>query len=417
VANDRTRYSGKSNLVRFLLRRDVQAAYGDVDSIWFIAIDTHALVSSAEPAEYLLIELMIHRLIMQAESRGVAAELLAWMSDLHMRLISQPHPHLALRYLDRICGRLCETLDLHLVFIFDQFDDIWRTVDTRFFLNLRSLRDEFKYQIVYLVMTRERLQRGRADLQAAEAFWELFSSHVYGLGMYSESDAQAILSRLASRRSISLTPEVEQSILRESGGHPALQRAVFWALSDADSRVSDTISLLKLPAIAEECAKIWDDLAPEEQQLARTIVLALPERRLDESALRELRLKGIIKGDPPVLFSPLFETFILQQRGADTSGIVVNPRLRQVWVDGQPLNKQLSRLEFALLEYLVRHAGSVVSRDRIMLELYQQNDTDERLDNLVRRLRDALGEDARNPRYLLTHRGAGVQIAQGRIEE
>ena len=33
-----------------------------------------------------------------------------------------------------------------MVWVFDQFDDIWNTLPARFFLNLRFLRDEFKYK-------------------------------------------------------------------------------------------------------------------------------------------------------------------------------------------------------------------------------------------------------------------------------
>ena len=54
-----------------------------------------------------------------------------------------------------------------------------------------------------------------------------------------------------------------------------------------------------------------------------------------------------------------------------------------------------------------------------MRELYGKqvyNANDERLDTILRRLREALGEDARNPRYLITHRGMGVQLKQGGIQ-
>jgi DNA-binding response OmpR family regulator len=139
----------------------------------------------------------------------------------------------------------------------------------------------------------------------------------------------------------------------------------------------------------------------------------------DDAAMAELQLKELVGGVPPMLFSPLFRAYALGQSG-DMSGIVVAPRLRRVWLDGLPLERALSPLEFTLLEYLARHAGLVCRREEILRELYKEQyiDTnDERLDTLLRRLRETLGEDARNSRYLITHRGVGLQLAHGRIQE
>ncbi|NOK57755.1 MAG: hypothetical protein GFH27_549287n59 [Chloroflexi bacterium AL-W] len=140
---------------------------------------------------------MIHRLIMEAERRNLSNELTTRADELHMQLAHQPDAHMAFRYLERICAQLCEHHSIQIVF--DQFEDLWQTAPARFFLNLRNLRDQFKYQIVYVLFTRERLQRTRNELREVEAFWELFASHIYGLGMYNQDDAYYMLDQLASR--------------------------------------------------------------------------------------------------------------------------------------------------------------------------------------------------------------------------
>lgn len=413
---------GKSNLVRFLRRQDVQAAYWGGDRTWVVVADTHSLVYAEQPVEFVVAELMIHRLVLEIESRIGAGELSGWASDLHTRLLAQPSALLAMRYLERICARLCEGCQLQIVFLFDQFEDLWRDADARFFLNLRNLRDQFKYQLAYLVLTREPLRRGRADLPAVEAFWELFDSHTYGLGMYGEADAQEMVRRLELRSGSALDPARRRAAIALSGGHPGLLRAVFWALSRSPALEPEAAALLEVGAVAEECRKLWGDLSESEQRLARLIAGGLAPRQEREATLDGLRLKEIVVGKPPALFSPLFGAYVIRQSGADVAGVVVVPALRQVWLDGQPLEKQLSPLEFGLLAYLARHVGTVCRREDILRELYKEKEqsysaSDERLDTILRRLRDALSEDARNPRYLITHRGVGVQLTHGLLQE
>lgn len=73
---------------------------------------------------------------------------------------------------------------------------------------------------------------------------------------------------------------------------------------------------------------------------------------------------------------------------------------------------QLSTIEFNLLWTLVRHAGSVVSRDEIHRELYNSpyNGYDRGIDIYVSRIRSKIGDDPIVPTYLKTVRGAGYQF-------
>lgn len=412
--------AGKSNLARFVKRVDVRRRYWDQQPVLIVLVDSHSLVFGEQPPEYVVAELMMHRLIMELESLTLTAEISAWASNLYERVVAQPSPQLALRYLERLCARLCDEQQVQIVFVFDQFEDLWQTIGARFFLNLRNLRDQFKYQLVYLVMTRTRLQRLRTDLVAVEAFWELFSTHVFGLGMYSAEDASHMLERLAQRRSVALDAAVRDACLTLSGRHPSLLRAVFWQLCDDASRArnSDRLALLDAPPVAEECQKIWSDLLEDEQRIVREVAAGqVPQD--PQGLLGELRLKEIVVGEPLALFSPLFSAFVQQHSvpGA-AAGIVVDVRIRQVLLNGQPLKTPLSRLEFNLLAYLARHSGHVCRREDILRELYGGDwvdVNDQRLDTILRRLRETLDEDARHPRYLVTHRGVGIQLTHGQV--
>ncbi len=412
---------GKSNLARFLQRPDVQAHYWGDARVWLVAIDTNGLVFDGLPPEYSLIELVIHRLIREAERRGLDSALIAEIDTLHARLIDQPSLLLAVRYLERICGRICESQGVQLILMFDQFEDVWQRLDARLFINLRHLRDELKYRLAYLVFTRERLQRSRTDLDAVESFWELFGAHVFGLGMYSAPDAQTMLERICRRRGVALTPALRDNTLALSGGHAGLMRAVFWTLLDGTGPAHPD-GLAAAQPVAEECAKIWQDLPAEERErlLALSAGRAAPA---DDPALRELRLKGLLVGEPPQLFAPVFAAFVRSQRqtqAADVAGIVVRLKTREVLCDGLPLGAKLSPREFTMLAYLARHAGSVCGREDLLEEIYGERHltaNDERLDTLVKRLREALGDSARAPRYLHTHRGVGYQLTHARLAE
>jgi len=72
----------------------------------------------------------------------------------------------------------------------------------------------------------------------------------------------------------------------------------------------------------------------------------------------------------------------------------------------------LSRKEFDLLAELVRHAGRVVTREQIMDRVWDENwfGSTKTLDVHIRWLRQKLGDDPADPRYLHTVRGVGFRF-------
>ncbi|MBB4928803.1 response regulator transcription factor [Kitasatospora kifunensis] len=71
----------------------------------------------------------------------------------------------------------------------------------------------------------------------------------------------------------------------------------------------------------------------------------------------------------------------------------------------------LTRREFDLLAFLARNAGRVVSRRKILAEVWRQPYVDEQtVDVHLSCLRRKLGERASLPRYLHTVRGVGVKL-------
>jgi DNA-binding response OmpR family regulator len=87
--------------------------------------------------------------------------------------------------------------------------------------------------------------------------------------------------------------------------------------------------------------------------------------------------------------------------------IVVDFKRREVRRAGQL--KELTNREFLLLEYLIRHPGEVLSRERLLEENwgYGVHPTTRTVDNHVLRLRKHIEPDPEKPTFLKTVRGGG----------
>jgi DNA-binding response OmpR family regulator len=83
---------------------------------------------------------------------------------------------------------------------------------------------------------------------------------------------------------------------------------------------------------------------------------------------------------------------------------------------GSPLS--LTTMEFELLCLFARHPGKILSRDRILDAIRGIDWTafDRSVDVLVGRLRQKLNEDPRNPKWIVTIRGAGYKMTGSQNE-
>lgn len=94
----------------------------------------------------------------------------------------------------------------------------------------------------------------------------------------------------------------------------------------------------------------------------------------------------------------------------DDGQLRVDLARREVFVDGALLD--LSRKEYALLALLVTHAGRVVTQPQLLREIWgptHERDT-HYMRILVGKLRQKLGDDALQPRWILTEPGVGLRL-------
>ncbi|MCA9076216.1 MAG: response regulator transcription factor [Planctomycetaceae bacterium] len=88
----------------------------------------------------------------------------------------------------------------------------------------------------------------------------------------------------------------------------------------------------------------------------------------------------------------------------------VNFRTFEISVDGQV--QQLTTTEVQLLQYFLEHEGAVLSRQRILKDVWEQTaDISTRtVDNFVMRLRRYVEDDPAQPRHFLSVRGTGYRF-------
>jgi len=138
------------------------------------------------------------------------------------------------------------------------------------------------------------------------------------------------------------------------------------------------------------------------------------------------RIRGLDAGADDYLVKPfsfgelLARLRALVRRGAaarpatmEVHDVVLDPATHRVTRAGEPVD--VSAREFALLEFLMRHAGEVVSRTRILEHVWDVNY--DGFSNVVdvyvgylRRKLDAPGED---PSFIRTVRGVGYGVGVG----
>jgi DNA-binding response OmpR family regulator len=91
----------------------------------------------------------------------------------------------------------------------------------------------------------------------------------------------------------------------------------------------------------------------------------------------------------------------------DVGDVTLDPTTRQAWRDGHPLS--LTMAEFVLLEALLRHAGQVLSRERIAEQVLGRRlaSFDRSIDVHVSNLRKKLGDATGAREHIRAVRGEG----------
>jgi len=411
---------GKSNLLRFLSREDLRR--GQLGPEWkrtlFIYVDSNKLIQQSEwGAEWSVWELMLHQMLVELTGANVPIKMLEQIDNLYRQAVDGTTHHVALRYLDRAVSLACKGEGLKIVFLFDEFDNLYGAFPSQVFDALRALRDDHKYQLMYVVAARKELSRLRKTETSSEAFEEIIIENTIWLTAYSESDALDMLHRIIRRHKKTLNQQQTHELLKLTGGHPGLIRAIFSTMKQQPSPELD-IAAGSL-SVQDECMRIWLSVTREEQKiltaLANDAKQSVPSHILDQ-----LRCKGLVDGnwvEAGQIFSSIFASFILKEKPTIGARIRVDRQKRIVWVDERKI-ANLSRLEFDLLSFLEKHRGQACTRDEIGREIYPEEVSkdgfgDNRIDSIVKRLRQEIEANPKTPEFIKNVHGVGFRLIDG----
>jgi len=107
------------------------------------------------------------------------------------------------------------------------------------------------------------------------------------------------------------------------------------------------------------------------------------------------------------------------QQTEDTRGEILTCQEIQVDTGRMEVQKageviELTYREYLLLAYLMRNAGFVISRQKLLEEVwgYDFYGDERTVDVTIRRLREKIEENPSDPRYILTKRGVGYLMRQ-----
>jgi PAS domain S-box-containing protein len=163
------------------------------------------------------------------------------------------------------------------------------------------------------------------------------------------------------------------------------------------------------------------DLLKRIREFSAVPVIFLTGRDQEEDMIRALKMGADDYMTKPFSTSELLARIeaVLRRRAVPESiaqrpyvlgDLMVDFEERAVAVAGRPVH--LSAIEYRLLGELATHAGRVLTYDQILQRVWgseYMGDTG-LLRSSVRNLRRKLGEDARNPRYILTERQVGYRM-------
>jgi hypothetical protein len=328
---------GKSNLLQHLADEEVQKYYlGEKAArIKAIIIDPNMLGPLPAPeagnepfrcwAGY---ELMMHRLYLAFYPLDLLGEQDALnFYETYQQLQDGSNPlytYMGLRYFE-LGLEFFLRRGIHLVFMFDEFEELLRQMPVKFFQTLRGLRDNHKNNLTFLTFARAPLtvlgDRLKVPMAEFEPFAELFTDNGYYVGPYNEVDGRAMIDRLLSRNQKgSYPPHVADFLLYASGRYAGLLRAAFRMLDTLGSIQPEEVyserlveKLCSRPSVRIECETIWRSLTPAEQNALQVVAGITNQTTPDkELAITMLVQKRLVRVDHKALYiePPLFRVFV-----------------------------------------------------------------------------------------------------------
>ncbi|MCB0194906.1 MAG: winged helix-turn-helix transcriptional regulator [Anaerolineae bacterium] len=415
--------TGKSNLAGFLGSRPEAInpfVRDNPDDYLFLHLDINSLPMLTVPFFYRgLVQTL------QDASERLGPEVRQAMQQLTAGQMHWNDAFQVLTLLQKAYRLVIHQANKTIIWLLDRFDAACLQLDAQTLSSLRSLRDQFKGRLCYVVFTRHPLARLRNPSEIDE-FHEIVAANTCRIGPMVERDALWVTHQMAERLNTTFSQIEIEYLFAVTGGLPAFLKLGCLALaegaiSEEQSRAEWTECLLARPEFKRNCQEIWDDLLPEEEMVLVALVSGADERQVDQDTADYLEQAGLLTRSASEaklhIFSPIFEQFIRQQRGGAPGMLELHPKTRSVLRDGVPLEIELTPSEDRLLAFFLEHSGELCSKDALVRSVWADDEVyegvqDDRLAQLIRRLRQKIEPDANKPTYIQTVRGQGYRFVQ-----
>ncbi len=220
------------------------------------------------------------------------------------------HAHLALRRLESILDAAltgCRLLGepLRIAYFMDEFEGLLQAMPNYFFVALRSIRDRFKYNVMFVTFTRNSLPYLAGNRMAVlEPFIELFNDNQTYLGPFGDDDAWRMIEQL-EERTVSKDDYALGLLIRATGGFAGLLRAGFLHAEKLGQiqagEYAQAVQLAARRLVAEanvqaEAETLLRGLNNEE--IATLYAVAQERQDVSPSVVRELLNKSLLVQNP-----------------------------------------------------------------------------------------------------------------------
>lgn len=360
-------------------------------------------------------ELLLRRTIEELERAGVSPAAVDNLRNLHRDLLHSTVEVAVRSIYASSARRLGLENDLALVLVFDEFDDVFRHLPPWPFRQLRALTDALGPKLCYVTGASHHLEQLRDDADTYE-FRELFHLRTLVLRPLAANEARQFADYLAQKQGASLSETNFARLIELSGGHPGLLERLFALLTAAGRWQAAPADLIKERPIDKECRRLWGELKAEQAAL-----LALVGRGQEPPQPRQKQLleaKGLVMPHNAgvKLFSPVFEAFIRQEMAAQAQtaarGLRCDFDTGQIWVDDQEITLQLSEPQRKLVTFLYQRVGAICTYDDIAIGVWGVGEgvSPGAIYELVKRVRQKIEPDWKNPQYIVTVPGKGYRL-------
>jgi len=311
-------------------------------------------------------------------------------------------------YLEKIAPR-------RLVLMIDEFELIatQEGFSEQFFLFLRAIAQNYGASLI--TATSVPLEQCCRKSHISSVFRNIFQD-VY-LKPFSEEAFQHFIAETSRRSGVSLEIWRPQ-ILDLAGRFPAFTQLACLHYYRAAARKPDLSpdEHLKIRQSFEDQAKpcfesIWEEYLSDEEKVALKD-LAKGQADMNSSAMKQLMRKGYVVDNR--VFSSVFAEMFLREREIRpiSSSPIFFDEKGEIWVNGK-LTPPLTKNEYTLLKYLCQNVGKTCTKDEVAAAVWSDdysNTDDQRIAQLVSRLRRKIEPDPNKPRYLLTSHGRGFKL-------